>query len=67
MTRKERHIRALRLAEALLAGEPGARSHDETLQAVQYALGAPCPPWRAEHVYEERAVEREYREEIAAS
>jgi len=65
VTRKERHIRALRLAEDFLAAESGARSHAETLEAVRYALGAPCPPWWAEHVYEERAIEREYHEEGA--
>lgn len=63
MTRKERHIRALRLVEEFLMGSPDARSKHEILEAVKYALGAPCPPWWAEHVYEERAIERELREE----
>lgn len=65
MTRKERHIRALRLAETFLAGDHDARPQQEVLEAVQYALGAPCPPWWAEHVYDERAIEREHREEVA--
>lgn len=63
MTRKERHLTALDLAEKFLSGDPDARSKTETLEAVSHALGGPCPAWWAEHVYEERAIRRENREE----
>jgi hypothetical protein len=66
VTRKERHIRVLYLVEEFFDGGENARVASEVHEAVRYALGGPCPLWWAEHVYEERAIEREHREGVEA-
>lgn len=67
MTRKERDQMALRLAMDYLEDAEVARSREEVLDAVRYALiGGPCPAWWAEVAYELRAIRREHREESIA-
>ena len=66
MTRREKHMTALDLAEEFLAGD-SERTKREIIHAIRFARGrGDCPPWWSEVVYELRAERREDREESAA-
>jgi hypothetical protein len=63
VTRREKHMTALDLAEDFLTGQSD-RTKGEIIDAIRFARGrGECPPWWAEVVFELRAIRREDREE----